>query len=81
MKISTNNIGNYAPKHVPQIQSKTKPAMVQTEIRSEKITADEKNFFIQMYPQNKTEIADYHFYEKSGKMSGVSLGSLFDKRG
>lgn len=81
MKISTNNIGNYGPKYIPQVQNKPKAAAVQPEVKAEKITADEKNFFKELYPQNKTEIADYHFYEKSGKMSGVSLGSLFDKRG
>lgn len=81
MKISTNNIGNYVPRYVPEIQSKPQPTAVQAEAKAEKITPDEKNFFIDLYPQNKTEIADYHFYQKSGKMSGLSLGSLFDKRG
>lgn len=48
---------------------------------AENINSDEKEFFVNLYPQNQNEITDYHFYQKSGKMSGVSVGSLFDRRG
>lgn len=81
MKISTNNIGNYAPKYIPEIQIKSKPTVIQEDKKAESITPAEKEFFVEMYPQNKGEIKDYHFYQRSGKMSGVSVGSLFDKKG
>lgn len=57
------------------------PAAAQKVDMSGGISNEEKNFFINLYPDNKKEIADYHFYQKSGKMSGVALGSLFDRRG
>lgn len=89
MKITTNMIGNYSPqmisnpvKHAKQSgmegKIENKPA-VKTQQNS--LTSDEKNFFMDLYPQNKSEIIDYHFYQRSGKMSGVKVGSLFDKRG
>lgn len=84
MKIVSNNIGNYGPGYAHQVQAKPKvnnDAALNAVQKNEKITSDEKNFFINLYPENKNEIADYHFYQKSGKMSGVSLGSLFDRRG
>ncbi|QQS35474.1 MAG: hypothetical protein IPM56_14655 [Ignavibacteriales bacterium] len=79
MKISTNPVGNYtrpmmrttAPLQKQEVQA-NQPA---------KVTADEKDFFVKLYPENKTEIIDYHFYGREGKMNGVSIGSLFDKRG
>ncbi|MDP4114984.1 MAG: hypothetical protein Q8903_02560 [Bacteroidota bacterium] len=86
MKISTNAVGNY----VPQINKTTalfQPELTETKEKSavnndnQSITSDEKNFFLQMYPANSQEISNYHFYEKSGKMSGVKLGSIFDRRG
>lgn len=84
MKISTNNIGNYGPGYTQQVKAKprvTNETAVNSLQKSEKINSEEKDFFINLYPGNKKEIADYHFYQKSGKMSGVALGSLFDRRG
>jgi len=45
------------------------------------VTSEEKKYFMDMYPENKSEIMDYHFYQRSGKMSGVKVGSLIDRRG
>ncbi|HEX2960363.1 MAG: hypothetical protein ACM3UR_05250 [Bacteroidota bacterium] len=84
MKISTNNIGNYGPGYTQQVKAKPRinnEAAIGSLQKNEKINNEEKNFFINLYPENKKEITDYHFYQKSGKMSGVALGSLFDKRG
>lgn len=58
------------PQEVRQMQ----PAV------NEKISSDEKNFFASMYPESRREI-DMHFYMKSGRMSGVSVGTLIDRRG
>lgn len=80
MKISTNSIGNYNPvisknnTNVNQIQTKKS-----TDIA--KVTNEEKKFFSKLYPNDTEQIENYHFYNKAGDKNGVSLGSLFDKRG
>ena len=86
MKISTNTIGNYGPQ-IPrwvQKQAKTNETFHlpnSNNIAAKKeITTEEKKFFVDLYPQNKTDIEN-HFYSKNGKMSGVKVGSLFNKRG
>ncbi len=78
MRIESGSIGNYSPYNINKLQN-TKPVQQQETI--DQVTKEEKEFFTKLYPENKTEILDYHFYKSSGKMSGVSLGSLFDKRG
>lgn len=76
MKISTNNIGNYSIQQIQnQVQKKVSPA------KTEELSSDEKKFFVDRYPQKQDEVIDYHFYQKSGSMSGVKIGHLFDKRG
>lgn len=85
MKISTNTIGNYSPTFV----QKNNAALPQSEAvqpetaKTDKISlsSNEKQFFAKMYPDKTSEIMDYHFYQKSGKMSGVSLGTIIDRRG
>lgn len=88
MKITANPVGNYGPGYTPSVKPQSKPAEsfslpgVNTgKVEKGSLTSEEKDFFVNMYPQNKNEIIDYHFYQKSGKMSGVSVGSLFDRRG
>ncbi|MHB1687311.1 MAG: hypothetical protein ACYCVH_08050 [Ignavibacteriaceae bacterium] len=89
MKISTNMIGNYNPQVSSGSVKNTKPNEPSFKIESKStekkadsnLSSEEKNYFIKLYPQNKSEITDYHAYQKSGKMSGVKIGSTFDKRG
>ena len=89
MKISTNPIGNYAPNYIDRSASKPQPVeqpkkietAVLSAIETAALSRSEKDFFIKKYPENKADITDYHFYKKGGKMSGVSVGNLFDKRG
>ena len=76
MKINTNNIGNYSLQQI-QRNADMKAQLAE----GEELNENEKDFFIKRYPQKKDEIIDYHFYQKSGKMSGVKLGHLFDKKG
>jgi hypothetical protein len=76
MKINTNSIGNYSLQQL-QRNSDRKSVLAEGEDLNEK----EKEFFVNRYPQNKEEIVDYHFYQKSGQMSGVKVGHLFDKKG
>lgn len=80
MKISTNSIGNYKPVIAKQNNniSKVEPKKVDDPI---KVSNEEKKFFTKLYPENKDQINNYHFYNKVGDKNGVSIGSLFDKRG
>jgi len=81
MKISTNNIGNYKPvitqrnNSVPKLNKNEKINI------DPKVSAEEKKFFSKLFPEQKEEITNYHFYNKKGNMNGLSVGSLFDKRG
>ena len=89
MKITTNSVGNYTniiqrnnvntPKTERTAQAKAAGSVKSGD--APKLTADEKNFFVNMYPQNKTEIMDHHFYERNGRMSGVKVGSIINRRG
>jgi len=81
MKIGTNSIGNYSPK--VQTTAQTNNVETKPKVSSEKniINKQEKRFFADLYPQNKKEIMNYHYYKKTGNMSGVSVGSLLDRRG
>jgi hypothetical protein len=89
MKISMNNVGNYTPgmktsTDVSQkfnIDTNNDLKTKSTETTDSAVTTEEKNYFMDLYPENINEIADYHFYQKSGKMSGVKIGSLIDRRG
>lgn len=89
MKISTNNIGNYSPNIKPRtINSEKFNVELNQNIQMKKqvpeestLTMEEKNYFRGLYPESSGEIEDYHFYQKSGKMAGVTLGSQIDRRG
>ncbi len=82
MKISTNYAGNYNPYKINNSKTQiTKTDKVKDIKHVTEINQSEKAFFKSVYPNNEAEINNYHFYEPSGKLSGVSLGSLFDKRG
>ncbi len=95
MGIGMNAIGNYSPNTITNAGKQTKvrqtaaekpevnasQANSKTAQAKENLLPEEKDFFAKLYPQNKTEVADYHFYERSGKLSGVKLGSLIDRRG
>ena len=87
MKIDSNAIGNYTLTSLRKVNNPVKtgevkkPEEVNVVNNKQDVSADEKKFFVQMYPEKKSEIMDYHFYQKTGKMSGVTAGSLFNKRG
>ncbi len=88
MRIDMNSVGNYTPASVRNIERHPNSKAVEPEKQAKKISTqkenlstEEKDFFAKLYPQNKSEIVDYHFYERSGKLSGVKIGSLIDKRG
>ncbi len=71
MKVSANPAVKILPGTVRNINRKFQVDL----------SKKEKRFFAGMYPENKSEIMEYHFYSKTGKMSGVHLGSKIDRRG
>ena len=77
MTINTNSVGNYSLLSMQKAQGAVSSAK---QSGATAINQDEKEFFMKMYPDKKTDILDYHFYQRSGKMSGVSVGSLLDRR-
>jgi hypothetical protein len=79
MKVTTNSVGNYQPAYmkantVNRSGAAQKPA-------AENISVEEKKFFAELYPARKNEIVGYQSYTSKGKVSGVHVGSLFDRRG
>ena len=78
MKISTNSIGNYNPFIINNTHQLSNSVHSN---KAEPVTKEEKEFFVRLYPENKKEIMDYHFYKPTGKMAGVAIGTYFDKRG
>lgn len=80
MKITTNEFGNYSTKVNQTTVSPKQAADVQKQSLGT-ITKEEKKFFADLYPEKKEDVMNYHFYQKTGKMTGVTLGTLFDKRG
>jgi len=78
MKVSMNPIGNYTNLRNQPIKRAAKANSLENS--SDVISNKEKEFFINKYPQNKTEINNHHFYQRSGKMTGISVGTLINKR-
>jgi len=81
MKINTNAIGNYNLQRTTKIRHRNKIQNAEIRFPADRISSDEKLFFAKMYPKKKAEIIQHYFYSKDGQMSGVSVGSLFDRRG
>ena len=79
MRVSTNSIGNYSPTYM-KAAAANKTAASQ-KASNEIISPEEKKYFAQLYPAKQNEIMDYQLYNSKGKVSGVHVGSLFDKRG
>ena len=93
MKIATNNIGNYNPYISNKMKVTKQPAKVDEATKltpksqvnnikgSDQLSKEEKTFFAKLYPGQSEEINNYQFYQRSGQMKSVSLGSLIDRRG
>jgi len=85
MRVTTNSIGNYFPQQTRSIANVNRTENIEklkTQNSIEQpISNKEKEMFVKMYPEQKAEIMEYHYYQKNGKMSGVTLGSLLDRRG
>lgn len=79
MGVSTNSIGNYQPTYMKTASTNRNEAA--QKISKENISSVEKKFFAGLYPGRQEEIMGYQLYDSKGKVSGVHVGSLFDKRG
>ena len=79
MRVSTNSIGNYQPTYMKATApNRTEEAQ---KMNKENISVAEKKFFAELFPGRKEEIMGYQLYDSKGKVSGVHVGSLFDRRG
>jgi len=85
MRVGTNNIGNYFPQRTRNVSNVAQKTNIQKTTKTlsveQAITSKEKALFAKMYPQQKEEIMEYHYYQRNGSMAGVTVGSLFDRRG
>lgn len=80
MAVSMNSVGNYSAyglNHAKTSKTNVKNAFAQ----GENINPDEKKFFAEMYPAKQNEIMEYYYYERSGRMNGISVGTNLDRRG
>ena len=81
MALNFNTIGNYSTFNVKG-NHQNFPAQTPDKVaEGDKISSDEKEYFADMYPSSKTEIMDYSFYGKTGRMNGISIGINLDRRG
>uniref|UniRef100_A0A7V2ZI17 Uncharacterized protein n=1 Tax=Ignavibacterium album TaxID=591197 RepID=A0A7V2ZI17_9BACT len=80
MKVGQNSNPNFI--NTVSVNSRINRTYSQSVKSSDEVLSEkEKNFFAQMYPDKSSEIMDYSFYGKSGKLNNVKLGSHFDRRG
>ncbi|MFA7288883.1 MAG: hypothetical protein WC055_08375 [Melioribacteraceae bacterium] len=77
MKIVPNQAGTYSLNNIRN----TAQAKEKFSLTSPEISGEEKKYFAEVYPQKQNEIMDYEFYNARGKTTGVSVGSLLDRRG
>lgn len=81
MAVSMNSVGNYSAYGLNTAKANKTVAKNSVSSQSENINNDEKKFFAEMYPSKQNEIMEYYYYEKSGKMNGISVGTNLDRRG
>lgn len=81
MAVSMNSIGNYSAYGLNTARSNKANIENASKSQNESINNDEKKFFAEMYPTKQTEIMEYYYYEKSGRMNGISVGTNLDRRG
>jgi hypothetical protein len=81
MAVSMNSIGNYSAYGLNSAGSSKSNIKNAAQPKNESLNNDEKKFFAEMYPAKQTEIMEYYYYERSGKMNGISVGTNIDRRG
>lgn len=53
---------------------------LKTTNQPEIINNEEKQFFANMFPEKKSEVMNYNFYNRSGKVNAPQIGSILDRR-
>lgn len=81
MAVSMNSIGNYSAFGLNHAKRSKANVINGEKGKTENINNDEKKYFAQMYPAKQNEIMEYYYYEKSGRMNGISVGTNIDRRG
>jgi hypothetical protein len=81
MAVSMNSVGNYTAYGLKSARSNKTNIEHTSASQNESISNDEKKFFADLYPAKQTEIMEYYYYEKSGRMNGISVGTNLDRRG
>jgi hypothetical protein len=81
MAVNLNSIGNYSAYGLNNAKGNKTNIKNTAFVQSESINPDEKKFFAEMYPTKQNEIMEYYYYERSGKMNGISVGTNIDRRG
>lgn len=81
MAVSMNSIGNYSAYGLNNAKANKTNVNNNAAAKGENINPDEKKFFAEMYPAKQNEIMEYYYYERSGRMNGISVGTNLDRRG
>jgi hypothetical protein len=81
MSLNLNSIGNYNTFSPASKGANLSVSEKKATQNSENVSGAEKKFFAEMYPSNKNEIMRYSFYERNGRMNGISIGANLDRRG
>lgn len=81
MAVSLNSIGNYSVYGLNNAKSSKANIKSAAMELNDNINPDEKKFFAKMYPAKQNEIMEYYYYERSGKMNGISVGTNIDRKG
>lgn len=81
MALSMNSIGNYSAYNFNTNKAAKSASGKNTSFNPDAINSEEKKYFAKMYPEKQTEIMEYYYYEKSGRMNGIAVGTNIDRRG
>ena len=81
MTVSMNSVGNYTSYGLNSPKASKPNVKNDAVLKNDNINTDEKKFFAEMYPAKNSEIMEYYYYEKSGRMNGISVGTNLDRRG
>jgi hypothetical protein len=71
--------GSTWPRDNPSVVSETPPSAV-PETAETPVTAQEREFFVQMFPQSEPQIRSYPFYQRNGVRENVRLGTVIDRK-
>jgi len=81
MAVSMNSIGNYSAYNLNTSRAGKSASKNNAALNPENINSEEKKFFAEMYPAKQSEIMEYYYYERSGRMNGIAVGTNLDRRG